>query len=175
MNKFAGLTCAAAAVGATYLIWSQAPRPQRSFKMPDATALVKAFPGNSRDILEHSQQFFLISVNPQMVFDPDAQDLFHGFHVIGKTLVTDPVARAGLIAALYDSMATSQGAAACFNPRHGIRAMRNGRVVDIAICFHCGQIQVYADGKQGSGDAAKATQPYFDAALQRAGVPLAPS
>ena len=33
----------------------------------------------------------------------------------------------------------------CFNPRHGIRSMRNGKTYDFVICFQCNSYHVYVD------------------------------
>lgn len=115
-------------VGAAYLLW-----PSRSFKMPSQAHLQAAFPRDSRQILEESQQFTLISIKPSIGYDkPKAPDYWHGFQVLGQTVITNPQEKTHLIAALYDSMAREDGAAACFNPRHGIRAVRDGKTVDFS-------------------------------------------
>jgi hypothetical protein len=64
--------------------------------------------------------------------------------------------------------------AACFNPRHGIRASREGKTIDLVICFECLQVYVYAEeGRQGSFLTTSSPQPVFDQVLREAGVPLA--
>src|SRR5262249_25315899 len=54
---------------------------------------------------------------------PDEREDFHGYSVIGKTIVVAPLARRNLVGAVKQGIAASDGsAAACFNPRHGLRA-----------------------------------------------------
>jgi hypothetical protein len=154
-------------LGAVYWLW-----PRHDFKMPPPSELQAVFPGRSRQILENSQQFTLISLAPLPYFEPKAKDYWHGFRVLGQTVVTNQDQRADLIAALYDSMAGEGATKACFSPRHGIRAVRDGNPIDLVICFSCGLMKVYTPYGQAEGGVTKPSQKYFDRALRQAGVEL---
>ena len=65
-------------------------------------------------------------------------------------------------------------AAACFNPRHGLRVTRNGKTIDFVICFECFQVKVFGGDKDEGGFRITDTpQPSFDKVLRDAKVPLA--
>lgn len=143
----------------------------RSLRRPTDTQLRAAFPGDSRQVLEQSQQFTLLSLNPSpATFEKEA---FHGFGVLGKTEVAEAKKRASLIAALDDGIARAQESAACFNPRHGIRVVRDKKTVELVICFECMNFYVYANGNKSGGGISRDPQALFDRVLAEAGVPVA--
>jgi hypothetical protein len=127
-------------------------------------------PAAARAALEQADTFELLSLNPRL-----AEDEFHNRRVLGRTAVTNPSTRARLAEALRNGARESDGSVmACFNPRHGIRATRAGRVTDLVICFECRQVHVYRDGKRaGSFLTTASPQAAFDRVLRDAGVPLA--
>ena len=65
---------------------------------------------------------------------------------MGKCQITDNKAKSELISAYYDGITGNNFQGACFNPRHGIRAIKDGKSLDLVICFGCGHVQVI-DGK----------------------------
>src|SRR6266511_2767014 len=50
---------------------------------------------------------------------------------------------------LYRAINYGSMPAACFNPRHGLRAEMNGKSVDLVICFECSGLIVYAGKEKG--------------------------
>ena len=72
---------------------------------------------------------------------------FHGYLILGQAQVRSAETRTNLLDALYKVMGKGDPYA-CFNPRHGIRAVRNKKTVDLVICFECQQIDIYDE--QGS-------------------------
>jgi hypothetical protein len=103
------------------------------------------------------------------------QDDFHGWKVLGKTVVKSKATRSQLLEALRQGIADNTGiAAACFNPRHGIRAKADGKTLDLVICFECLSIQIFLDDKRTSVLTADTPQETFDKILKAAGVPLPP-
>jgi hypothetical protein len=64
-----------------------------------------------------------------------------------------------------------------FPPRHAIHAESDGKAVDILICFECGWVNVFFDGK-GEDEPEKrisinaSAQPVLDKVLTAAKVPL---
>ncbi|MBA4066816.1 MAG: hypothetical protein C0501_24530 [Isosphaera sp.] len=87
----------------------------------------------------------------------------------------DADTRKKLVAAFKKGVADNTGiAAACFNPRHGIRVTSDKKTVDFVVCFECFSVKSYADGKDAGGFLiTKSPQKAFDAALTDAKVPLA--
>ncbi len=131
-------------------------------------------PDELQTILEKADKFELLSLSPEHVQEKP-KDGFHGWRVLGKTAVTEADARKNLVAAFKKGVADNKGiAAACFNPRHGIRATHDGKSVDFVICFECYQVQTYVGDKREKGfliaDSPAST---FDAVLKEAKVPLA--
>jgi hypothetical protein len=100
---------------------------------------------------------------------------FKGWRVLGSSVLDDPTAR-DVLAALERGIAENESwVAACFDPRHGIRARRGADEVDLVICFECAQVYLYSAGQwMGSVPVTGSPEPAFDRVLSEAGVPLAP-
>src|SRR5262245_45403967 len=83
--------------------------------------------------------------------DPHAPTLnpgkgFHGWKVLGKTLIKEKKVQEKIMSALARGIAEQRGAIAdCFKPRHGIRAVLKKEKVDLVICFECFQVLVLGD------------------------------
>lgn len=100
-----------------------------------------------------------------------------GYPVLGKTLLTDVAARQNLIAVLLrdtKALGPMDALPRCFDPRHGVRATRKGKTLDLVICFECSQVKVYADGQSLSETymVGKLPESAFDAVLKTAGIAL---
>jgi hypothetical protein len=124
-------------------------------------------------LLEKADQFELLSLNPQRSKEKAADD-FHGYKVLGKTTVKDAEVRKKLVAALKKGVEDNDGAAAgCFNPRHGIRATRDGKTAEFVICFECLFVQVFVGDKLEKGlRTTNSPKDTFDGVLKEAKVPL---
>jgi hypothetical protein len=132
--------------------------------------------------LEKASSFELYSLEPRadpntykVDFDPNGPgERLHGWRVLGKTTVTDESTRRKLIDALKDGM-SDVTVTKCFWPRHAIRRIDNGNPVDLLICFECGNVELYRDGKRvgKTEGVASSLQSTFDEVLRDAGVPLA--
>ena len=100
-------------------------------------------PADARAILEKAESFELYSLDP----DPagkkrKAKGELHGWWVLGKTIVKEADARQKIRAALLKGVADSTGRRhECFEPRHGLKASRGSKTVDLVICFECLQIE----------------------------------
>jgi hypothetical protein len=133
--------------------------------------------------LAKAGSFELYSLEPladpntyEMDYDPNGPgERLHGWRVLGKTTVSDEAPRLELIEALKEDLKRQGPNARCFYPRHAIRRTDNGKPVDLLICFECGNIALYRDGKRvgGYGNVGGNVQSTFDEALRKAGVPLA--
>lgn len=100
----------------------------------------------------------------------------HDWPVLGTTDVTAAPTRTSLLDALDAGIADSDGSvAACFDPRHGLRAEHNGKTYDVVICFRCSAALWYIDDvQQAAIPITRTPQPIFDRTLKSASVPLAP-
>jgi hypothetical protein len=130
-------------------------------------------------LFDKAALFELYSLDPERKIGADGKILevkngFHDWQVLGKTEVKAGAERARLVAALRESAEDNFGmAAACFNPRHGLRLKSGGQSVDLVICFECLQVQVFVNGKEGGGFLITGdSQKHFDAVLKAAGVRL---
>jgi hypothetical protein len=78
-------------------------------------------PRGARTILDEADEFELYSLDP-WGREPEG---FHGWKILGKTAVKDGTSRRSIIDALERGISENHGAVAmCFNPRHGVRAIR---------------------------------------------------
>ena len=132
-----------------------------------------AIPDDLRAALENADQFELLSLDPK----PSAEkprDGFHGYKVLGQTVVKDADARKKLVDALKKGVAEHDGRVAdCFNPRHGIRVTQGGKTAELVICFECYQAHAYLGDKETKGFLLTASpQATFDGVLRDAKVPL---
>lgn len=139
--------------------------------------------GDSRDVpapamqaLENAEQYVLLSLDPTPPAAPGIEQ-FHGFGVLGQTTVADASTRKRLNDALRRGARESDGmVAACFNPRHGIRATRAGKTTDLVICFECRSVAAYeGDQKRDGFLVTPSPQDTFDDVLARAGIARATS
>jgi hypothetical protein len=131
-------------------------------------------PAEAVEILTKPDQFELLSLDPA----PDKMDTtkegFHDYKVLGKTQVKDADTRKELFTSLTKGMEKVETVAACFNPRHGIRATRDGKTVELVICFECHQLLVFLGPEKPTGLLVNGSpEPAFDKVLKDAGIPKA--
>ncbi|MGC1273494.1 MAG: hypothetical protein WBC44_07270 [Planctomycetaceae bacterium] len=126
-------------------------------------------------ILRDADQIALLSLQPGSLGNEPA-DGFHGYEVLGRATLKG-AERARIVGAFLDAADESDGTvAACFEPRHGIRAIRDRETVDFVICFECLQVAVYAgDEEAGYFTITDTPLPVFNETLRDAGIPVAPS
>lgn len=127
--------------------------------------------------LEDAEEFVLFSIEGGPMEQVDfAGERFHEFPVLGKIRIDEIERRRALLQALEDGISRRPKLGAkCFWPRHGIRAVANGKVTEFVICFECSRIHEFVDGQESrlgliNGDV----QPSFDSPLIHANVPLSP-
>jgi hypothetical protein len=113
-----------------------------------------------------------------MELTPEQQkgEVLFGYPVLGKVEVTDPAQRRVVVAAIKEAARAQASMAACFIPRHAIRAAKGDRVIQLVICFQCSQYWAFGDDRSsrvGSGLISRDAEPLLDQLLTAAGVPLA--
>ena len=130
-------------------------------------------PAETKAALEKATEWELSSLDPEYQKDPP-KDGFHGWKILGKTIVKDADIRKTLLAALEKGAKENDGSVAkCFDPRHGIRIKDGDKTIDLVICFMCYQTQVFAGDKHTGGYLTTGSpQPALDKVLKDAKVPL---
>jgi hypothetical protein len=135
----------------------------------------KPLPSNASSFLQEADQIELLSLDPKQSGEGDLKDGFHGWKVLGKTVIEKADTRKSVISALERGFAEGGNPKKCFFPRHAIHASHNEKTVDIIICFECKQFTIYLDNQQGEYLLISASpESVLDKALTEANVPLAP-
>jgi hypothetical protein len=135
-------------------------------------ASADAIPKELLEVLESADEVQLYSLRPN---SDDSEQAFHDWKVLGHTALKDDQQRKEVVAAFKRGVEENDGtAAACFQPRHGIRAIQDSKVVDFVICFECRQVEVFVGEKKDRGFLiTPSPQALFDKVLAKAHVPLA--
>jgi hypothetical protein len=133
--------------------------------------LSAAFTPEELQILEKGERFTLYSLAPEVTQELKSGPDFEGYRIMGQTQVTNVRTRADLLVALYGGIGKGE-VEACFMPRHGIRAVRGNKTVDLVICFECEQIEIYSEHGPPGATINDSPRPVFDRVLRQARVPL---
>ena len=131
-------------------------------------------PADAQAVLDKAEEIELYSLDPAENADAEKpKEQFHGWRVLGKTTVTKGDKK-DVVEALGKGIKGSDGSvAACFNPRHGIRATHDKKTVELVICFECLSMQVFEGGEKTASVLTTATpQKTLDKVLTAAKVPL---
>ena len=129
------------------ILWRSKTARDVTLKTPTPQQMAKVFSKDSRDILLHNDRIILYSLDIDGFWRSQKRsESFEGYPVFGYVEITDAQTKSALLASFLDGVARGNAQTLCFNPRHGLRAIRNGKTVDFVICFHCVQMQVF-DGK----------------------------
>jgi hypothetical protein len=130
----------------------------------------------TREILEKSEKFVLVSIDPTPpgIKERDKREAFHNHSILGQTVVSDPNRKSELLTALYGGASESRGRLpGCFNPRHGIIATAGTNKVELVICFECGLVDEYSNSNLSRCLISDSPHGAFNRTLTEAGVPLA--
>jgi hypothetical protein len=100
-------------------------------------------------------------------------ETFHGFGVVGKTEIASASDRLAILTAVKRGIAQSDGSEnKCFWPHHGVSLVQNGKTIEYVICFHCLQLQRFADGASKTIATTASPSDTLDDQLKKAGVPV---
>lgn len=162
---FAGLLVAACFIVPWHQPREAQPPPEPANRLPDAVyeALLKD-PG-----------LVLLSLDPDRRKVVGGSDQFHGYLILGETVVGSADSRQSLAATLQRALAAWDGGnSMCFIPRHGLRATHGGSTFEFVICFECGRLFVYpSTGESFSHELTGEAGPFHDL-LVAAKVPITP-
>ena len=152
----------------------------RDVVVPDGAK--KRVPQEVRDFLAGANTLELVSLFPysrgydEKLWDQRGYttgEKIDDYAVLGATTL-EPADRIRVLTEFYKGIAGNDDTvAACFNPRHALRARKGTAVVTAVICFECLQITFYKNGKR-TGDALTTKDPrrLFNRVLKTAKVPL---
>src|SRR5262249_35831881 len=129
-------------------------------------------PKEAKEVLDGAEKIELYSLDPADGKPTKDADGFHGWKVLGRTEIKDADTLKKVRAALDKGIAEGEGAAACFKPRHGIRATVKDKTVDLVICFECLTIQAVVGDKVQPVWTSPSPQKALDTILRDAKVPL---
>jgi hypothetical protein len=135
---------------------------------------IAGLPEELAAVLMEAEEWTLYALEPSMM-EP-VEDGFHGYAIRGQNTIDSQADRAQLSHALTQGIAGNQDmVAACFLPRHGIRAESEGRVCELVICFECLQIYVYDGGEERTDQVLTTSGPQkvFDRVYKAAGLSIA--
>ena len=118
-------------------------------------------PPQAVQALRGATKLEIFALDPEPI--PDAQrkagsttDL-HGYPILGRATLTDANARKELVDLVLRGVRESDGkVAACFNPRHGIRAEHDSKTFDLVICYECLSMSIYSGGSGAASKVASA-------------------
>jgi hypothetical protein len=130
-------------------------------------------PTAAQSVLDKATEFELLSLDPAPVEASEGKDLFHGYKILGKTVVKgDLVGK--IRAALEKGVKDSDGSVTdCFNPRHGIRIVHEKKTYDFVLCYQCLSARVYVDDvKIGGFLTGNSPEPVLTKILREAKVAL---
>lgn len=138
-----------------------------------ATALAadNTLPQDALTVLSQARDIELLSIEPAP--ESSSNGGFHGYRVLGKTLLKEVTVRKSLVESFTRAMEGTIVPTRCFIPRYGIRATHSGKTVEMLICFECSQFYVY----DALGNSSKrfwvnqTPRSVFDKVLQDAGIP----
>jgi hypothetical protein len=115
------------------------------------------FPSEALEALEKDPHAVIYLIDPESGENTEG---FHGYAVMGHTVVSEPAARSRLASDIASATRGAWDAAACFEPRHAFRATGPAGTYDFLLCFSCGRALVFhPDGSkqeiriQGKADA----------------------
>lgn len=94
--------------------------------------------------LDEAEVFELLVLDPQE--SSAARNTFHGWEVVGRRSIPDAETR-GILVRTADRMPSTEGAFACFSPRHALHIVQGESVIDLVICFECREVKAYVNGE----------------------------
>jgi hypothetical protein len=156
--------------------------------LPTAAEFARAFPKGGQTVLEKAPQLILYSLDPSSLLTrsstpEEGNGRFHDYPILGQVTISDPVLKQQLLAHLYDGFAfdhyfrktgLSTVASGCFNPRHAIRAVSDGKTFDLILCFSCGNTKWFFEGDERWGGITHRPQAFFNKILTENRIPIAP-
>lgn len=133
--------------------------------------LDERFPKRGREILENTQRIEVYETEvcalKGYTLLPIEKYRFQGCKVLRRADVTDPALRKQLVEQIVVAIGTSDSGAACFDPRHGVRAKHGGRRVELLICFECSNFRGVSNEDSFAGGFSADVEEMFEQILDK--------
>jgi len=144
--------------------------------LPDPGELL---PTEAQEVMAAPDTFEIYALHPSP-WEEDGkprspEEALDDYRILGRATVDDPAERREITRLVYQGIVDSDGrVAACFNPRHGIRAIQGDREVAFVICYECLSMQVHgpADGQVTNALTADGVEPALTRIWQAHGLTL---
>ena len=110
----------------------------------------KDFPPEVRTLLEGAEVVEIFAIHPyphEAEGKPAPGEDFQGYKILGRKKLESVEDRLRIVALIYEACAKPGPFAACFNPRHAVRAKRGEEIVELVICFECDTLRIERPGK----------------------------
>lgn len=95
----------------------------------------------SQEVLASPDTFYLYSIDPEKFIpgtNGPTQEHFQHYKILGRLEITKKEQQATLISALNKGLAEARNVhLKCFDPRHGITAIKGTNKIELLICFQC--------------------------------------
>ncbi|MFN0205355.1 MAG: hypothetical protein ACKVS6_03475 [Planctomycetota bacterium] len=151
--------------------------PAVSCSLRTAAQSKNVMPPMSQSILDHPDTMEILSLQPHIgpMKSTDPAFNYYGCRILGRVAVIAEQDR--VRKELRSLLAGWNGAvAACgFSPRHAIVAKKGADLLELLICFECGDLRIESPvGEAQYLHISERKAGVFDEILTKAGVPLAP-
>ena len=123
--------------------------------MACSTSRDRRLPADTEQVLRGASALEIFALDPMPLPEEkrsaaSTTDL-HGYPILGRAKLTDARARQELVDLVMRGIRESDGrVAACFNPRHGVRAEHDAKVVDLVICYECLSMSIHTRTSGGA-------------------------
>lgn len=137
-------------------------------------------PAAAEDVLRAASELEVFALDPTPMDDgAGSGQSLHGFQILGSARITDSRQRDELVGLILRGIRKSDGSVAlCFNPRHGLRAVHEGRTLELVICFECLFMQAHGEAAAPGGGhvnvlTAQSVEPEVTRIYEAAGLRIA--
>jgi hypothetical protein len=118
----------------------------------------------------NSIEIYVLDPTPEQAIQPKLN--FHGFRILESKTIDTSIGKT-FDSLLQKGMNDNTGyLAACFSPRHGVRAKINGADYDFVVSFACNQLKAYSRGRDQTYLISSDAEAEFDKIFTAAGVGL---
>ncbi|HTR40961.1 MAG TPA: hypothetical protein VMH87_05045 [Pseudomonadales bacterium] len=132
-------------------------------------------PPDAANALHSAKEVILYSLEPWSIPAKNDKTLEH-FKILGQTTLADKQASIAIAEFKSAILKKRRGVVIfCFDPRHAIRVDSGGHTCDFLLCYTCGYLYVYCDGKNTAELDAGGSPKVLNALLTDANIPLSKS
>ena len=143
---------------------------------PHAEAARARLPAEVFRALDSPSEVTLYATNPDSrAFHWWFSRRFHGYRILGKVSVADPVQRREVAEVVSQAARTYRGDTKCmFSPRHAVRLASGAKTYDFLICFQCLQMEVYAGDQLVASLSSGGSPEVLNRIFRAGGIRVAP-